>query len=160
MAVTILHADICDADEILALQKLAYESEALLYDDWTIPPLTQTLTDFEAEFGNKVVLKAVDGDTIVGSVRASLDGATCRIGRLIVHPEHQRKGIGSLLMARIERTFPRAERFELFTGTRSANNIRLYKRLGYREYREENLSPQVRIVFMEKRNKLPAGDDR
>ena len=34
-----------DAAEILALQKLAYRSEAELYDDYTIPPLTQTLEE-------------------------------------------------------------------------------------------------------------------
>ena len=28
---------------ILELQKLAYQSEARLYEDWTLPPLTQTL---------------------------------------------------------------------------------------------------------------------
>ena len=32
-----------DLEEILALQKLAYQSEAELYDDYTIPPLTQSL---------------------------------------------------------------------------------------------------------------------
>ncbi len=119
MAVTILQSDIRDAAEILTLQKLAYQREALLYDDWSIPPLTQTLPDIEAEFVSKVVLKAVDGNTIVGSVRASLDGATCRIGRLIVHPDSQRKGIGTLLMEKIEKTFSHAERFDLFTGSRS-----------------------------------------
>ena len=32
-----------DAEAILALQKLAYASEARRYDDWTIPPLVETL---------------------------------------------------------------------------------------------------------------------
>ena len=36
------HASVTDAGEILALQKLAYESEARLYDDWDIPPMTET----------------------------------------------------------------------------------------------------------------------
>ena len=54
-------------------------------------------------------------------------------------------------MERIEKAFSSAERFELFTGTKSIDNIRLYQRLGYQEYREEDLSPEVRIVFMEKR---------
>ena len=140
-----------DAAEILALQKAAYQNEAKLNDDWTIPPLTQTLLEIEAEFAAKVFLKAVCADRIVGSVRVSLDCGTCLVGRLIVHPDYQGKGIGTSLMGRIEALFSRAERFELFTGTKSIHNIRLYQRLGYRECREEDLSPKVRLVFMEKR---------
>jgi hypothetical protein len=33
----------------LALQKLAYRSEAEIYDDYTIPPLTQTLGEMRAD---------------------------------------------------------------------------------------------------------------
>ena len=42
----------------LNLQKIAYQKEAILYDDWDIPPLTQTFPEIQAEFGNKVFLKA------------------------------------------------------------------------------------------------------
>jgi ribosomal protein S18 acetylase RimI-like enzyme len=90
-------------------------------------------------------------DKIIGSVRASLDSGTCQVSRLIVHPDYQGKGIDTLLMYRIETAFFHAERFELFTGFKSTNNILLYQRLGYRGYREEDLSPKVRLVFMEKR---------
>ncbi len=36
-------AIISDAEEILSLQKLAYRSEAEIYNDFNIPPLVQTL---------------------------------------------------------------------------------------------------------------------
>jgi len=151
MDISIVQASPDDAGEILALQKIAYQSEAKLNDDWTIPPLTETLPEIMSEFETKVFLKAMYEDKIVGSERATLDSGTSRVGRLIVHPDYQRKGIGTLLMGKIEAAFPHAERFELFTGIKSINNIRLYQRLGYREYREVDLSPNVRIVFMEKR---------
>jgi GNAT superfamily N-acetyltransferase len=150
MDISIVQTSIKDAGEILALQKVAYQSEARLNDDWTIPPLTQTLHEIEEEFKTKIFLKAAHADKIIGSVRASLDSDTCFVGRLIVHPDYQGKGIGTLLMRRIETAFPSAKRFELFTGTKSADNIRLYQRLGYREFREEDLSPKVRLVFMGK----------
>ncbi|MDD2754942.1 MAG: GNAT family N-acetyltransferase [Methanothrix sp.] len=139
-----------DAGEILELQKKAYQSEAKLNDDWTLPPLTQTLPEIISEFETKVFLKAVCTNKIIGSVRATLDSGTCQVGRLIVHPDYQGKGIGTSLMSRIEATFSQAKRFELFTGTNSINNIHLYQRLGYRELCEEDLSPRVRLVFMEK----------
>ena len=157
MDISIVQASPEDAAEILALQKVAYQSEAMLNDDWTIPPLTQTLSEIEAEFATKVFLKAVLGERIIGSVRASLDSGTCLIGRLIVHPDYQGKRIGTLLMEQIETVFSHIKRFELFTGAKSADNIRLYQRLGYREYREEDLSSKVRLVFMEKR---AGGQDR
>lgn len=149
----IVQADIDDTPEILELQKLAYQKEATLYNDWTIPPLTQTLSEIRAECENSVFLKAQWEARIVGSVRAIFESGTCKIGRLIVHPDYQRKGIGSLLMKSIEASFPNAKRFELFTGTKSADNIRLYQKLGYKKYHQQDLSQKVRIIFMEKSNK-------
>lgn len=150
MEISIVQASPDDAGEILALQKIAYRSEAELNDDWTIPPLTETLPEIISEFETKVFLKAVCADRIIGSVRATLDSGTCQVGRLIVHPDYRRKGIGTRLMRRIEAAFSHAERFELFTSIKSINNIRLYRRLEYREFREEDLLPKVRLVFMEK----------
>jgi ribosomal protein S18 acetylase RimI-like enzyme len=146
----ILRADITDAAEILELQKLAYQSEAMIYDDWSIPPLTQTLDAIRKEFTGATFLKACDSGRVIGSVRGSIHNGTCKIGRLIVHTEFQHKGIGSRLMSAIEAEFPDANRFELFTGSRSAGNIRLYERLGYNIFRTERLSTQVGLVYMEK----------
>lgn len=150
MDIKIVQASFDDASEILELQKIAYQKEAALYDDYNIPPLTQTLTEIQNEFKKAIFLKATLNDRIIGSVRASVQTGTCMIGRLIVHPEFQRQGIGTLLMQEIEGRFPKSKRFELFTGTMSVDNIRLYQRLGYMEYSQENLSTNVRIVFMEK----------
>jgi GNAT superfamily N-acetyltransferase len=151
MDAIIAGATISDARAILDLQRIAYQSEARLYDDWSIPPLIESLEDLRSEFSWKVFLKATLGDLIVGSVRSSFDGCTCIVGRLIVHPRHQRTGIGTALLRAIEKRFPEAERFELFTGERSEGNIRLYISLGYRILRKEALSPKVMVVFMERK---------
>ena len=145
-----LAADV-DAPEILAMQRLAWEPEARLYQDWTIPPVTQTLEELRADIAEMTFLKACSGDCIVGSVRARQTGETCAVGRLMVHPDWQRHGIGSRLMNELEAFFPSALRFELFTGSKSVAQLRLYARLGYEHVREEIFSPAVTLVFMEKR---------
>jgi len=91
MDIEIVLADITDADEILALQKLAYQSEAELYQDWSIPPLTQRKEEIKAEFSTKVFLKACLDGKLIWSVRASFDQGTCFVNRMIVHPDHQKK---------------------------------------------------------------------
>jgi hypothetical protein len=53
-------------------------------------------------------------------------------------------------MRAIEEDFAAADRYELFTGHLSENNLRLYRRLGYTGFREEVVSPQLRLVYLEK----------
>jgi GNAT superfamily N-acetyltransferase len=150
VAVGIQGATAEDAAAILDLQRPAYQTEAAIYDDYAIPPLTETLDELRAQFGLKRFLKATDGGRIIGSVRASQEGATCHGGRLIVHPEWRGRGIGTELMRRIEAEFPSAGRFELFTGHKSVRNLRLYERLGYRAFRNEPVHEALTMVFLEK----------
>lgn len=140
-----------DAAEIVALQKLAYLSEAELYDDWSIPPLTQTVEELVESFARTTVLKAVEEGRIVGSVNGRMSEGRCLVGRLMVHPDLQGRGLGTALMAEIERAFPQAETYRLFTGERSERNIRLYERLGYRIYERKEIPGSFGIVFMEKK---------
>ena len=144
-------ATVEDAPPILDLQKLAYRSEAAIYNDYSIPPLIQTLEEMRADCTNLVVLKALAGERIVGSVRAGMDSETCLIGRLVVHPDLQNRGIGTSLLAEIESRFEdRAGRFELFTGHKSERNIYLYKKLGYRVFKTERVKENLELVYLEK----------
>ena len=86
MNLSIKEADVSDAQKILEIQKLAYQSEAEIYNDYTLPPLTETLEEMKARFRDHLFLKAVFSGDIVGSVRARSESGTCHIGRLIVHP--------------------------------------------------------------------------
>lgn len=139
-----------DAATILQLQKLCYQSEAAINNDYSIPPLTQTLESLRGEFENKVVLKAVDSGRIIGSIRAFVKEDTCYVERVIVHPEFQNRGIGKKLLGSVESIFLSARRFELFTSEKSEKNLSLYASIGYREYKREPLNDRVTLVYMEK----------
>ncbi len=139
-----------DAPVILDLQRLAYQSEAALYNDYTIPPLTQLLEDMKDDFCRQIILKAMLDGRIVGSVRGYIADGTCHIGRLIVHPAFQNKGIGTRLMHAIEQCFTQGRRYELFTGDSSERNLYLYQKLGYQLIRREKATEKVTHVFLEK----------
>ncbi len=148
--IEISKANLEDAVEILALQRLAYQSEAQIYNDWTIPPLLQTAVEIKDELNTYVFLKAVSDHSIVGSVRACMMGTTCHIGRLIVHPKWQNRGLGTRLITEVEIMHRDAARFELFTGSKSTGNLHLYHKMGYQEFRREPLNSQVELVYLEK----------
>lgn len=149
----IKRAKFSDAEEILTLQKLAYKSEAELYNDFNIPPLTQTLKEVEEEFKNHIFLKVIENKKIIGSVRALLiHPKTCYIGKLIVHPDFQNQGIGTRLMNEIEHIFSECERFNLITGHKSQKNLKLYEKRGYKKFKTERLTENLNMVYLEKSN--------
>ena len=152
MVIVIEKASNEDAAQILALQKLAYRSEAEIIDDFSIPPLHQTLDETLTEFQEQTVLKVQLGERVIGSVRAYQEGETCYIGKLIVHPDFQNRGIGSRLLRAAEELFPNAERYELFTGEKSARNLYLYRKYGYRVFRSKRISDKLTLLYLEKQD--------
>ena len=146
----IKRAERSDLQEILQLQYLAYQSEADLFGSRDIPPLKQTLDEVVEEYNSGVILKIVDDtNTIIGSVRAKEIDGTVYIGKLMMHPDHQHKGYGTMLLSEIEKCFPN-KRYELFTSTRSLDNIRLYQKLGYTIFARKAVNDELEFVYMEK----------
>jgi GNAT superfamily N-acetyltransferase len=106
-----------DVGEILTLQRAAYVTEAQLYSDASLSALTQTYEELAAELGSDLALKVTMGHRIVGSVRARLKGSVLHIGRLMVAPDLQGRGIGTRLLTAVEREAAgKVDRYMLFTG--------------------------------------------
>ncbi|WP_328556582.1 MULTISPECIES: GNAT family N-acetyltransferase [unclassified Streptomyces] len=154
MSVTISAATEQDAEQILKLQYLCYQSEAELYGDYGIEPLTQPLDSLRAELAGGTVLVARLGDEVVASVRGAVDAdGTARISKLIVHPRMQRHGLGGRLLDAIETrlgTEGAATSFQLFTGHRSERNLRLYRKHGYAPVSQEQVGERMTLVTLAK----------
>ncbi|NEB77463.1 GNAT family N-acetyltransferase [Streptomyces sp. SID14478] len=154
MSVTISAATEADTEQILKLQYLCYQSEAQLYGDYSMEPLTQSLDSVRAELTGGAVLVARLGDEVVASVRGTIgaDG-TARINKLIVHPRMQRHGLGGRLLAAVEAelgTAGTAKRFELLTGHRSEHNLRLYRKHGYEPVATKRVDDRLTLVTLAK----------
>ncbi|MYW65088.1 GNAT family N-acetyltransferase [Streptomyces sp. SID8379] len=160
MSVTISAATEADAEQILKLQYLCYQSEAQLYGDYSIEPLTQSLESLRAELAGGTVLVARLGDEVVASVRGTTDAdGTAHINKLIVHPRMQRHGLGGRLLAAIEAQLATAgttKRFELFTGHRSEHNLRLYRKHGYAPVTTKKVDERLTLVTLAKETEAPS----
>jgi ech hydrogenase subunit C len=149
---TISRAELADASEILNIQKLAYQSEAEIYNDFSLSPLQQTLEEVQSDFKTRTFFKAVMNNTVVGVVRARMDGTICHIGRLAVNPTYQNMGIGKKLLAAVEKNFNTAECYQLYTSHKSKRNIFVFERQGYKWFKKEPVSPTRERVYFEKKN--------
>ena len=145
-------AEKIDLPTILTLQRVAFEEVAELLHNYDIPPLKETLTQIEEEFSKGIILKCTsDNHQIVGSIRGCYlpDTTTCYVGRLIVDPLFQNRGIGTSVLAEIEKFFPSATKFLLYTGEITPNTAHLYTKVGYQTIHRKEMGG-VMMLIMEK----------
>lgn len=149
----LLPARLEDARELLDIQIESFSTVAHLYGMERVPPMDETLEEFQAAIARGGVLKAVLGDRSVGAVRGTPnpDGSVL-VGRLCVRPDLGRGGVGRALMEAIEDLFPEASRFVLYTGERTPHTRRLYESLGYAVTHDEVVQGDVRLLWMAKEN--------
>lgn len=138
---------------ILELQKKSFTEIAKEMNDFDIQPLRQTLGEIEAEFDNGIILKYVlETGEIVGSIRANItENNACYVGKLIVDPDYQNRGIGQKLMCEIEKYFPDSSKFYLYAKTESPGIQHLYEKVGYRITATSQVN-EVEAFLMEKIN--------
>ncbi len=140
-----------DLGQILELQKKAFHGQALIYCDFNLPSLTQTLDDLKKEFTLKTIYKVELEGKIIASIRCFIKDRILYIEKLIVDPDLQNRGIGSSVMQNIENKYAASvDRYELSTGHKSARNLHLYKKLGYKEIRREPLNDNCILIVLEK----------
>lgn len=138
-----------DAGEVMTLQRAAFVSEAQIYGSADMPPLTQTLAEVQAELRAGSGLTARIGGRLVGAIRYVEDDGVLLVGRIAIAPDMQGEGIGRTLLDAAEKQST-AEVAELFTGSLSEANIRLYEACGYRESQRIPEGDGTEQVFLRK----------
>lgn len=123
-----------EAGELLTLRRAAFVSEAQIYGDPNIPPLTQTLRELRDDLAadGVITLGARAGHRLVGSIRVVIEENKATLGRLAVAPDLQGKGIGTQLLLAIVPHLPEnIEEIWVFTGQDSVQNLAMYAKQGY-----------------------------
>ena len=123
-----------DAGEILTLQRACWLQEAQANEALWIPPLVESLADVTAALETWQTFVVTSHGRLVGSVRTRLVEDGWDIGRIMVAPDLQGRGLGRWLLEYAEAAAPeQATHFTLFTGAASATNLRMYRKAGYRQ---------------------------
>ncbi len=127
-----------DAGQILTLQRACWLQEQQANPGVRIPALHESLDDVRRWLDEWTVLTVRRGERLVGAARARSEGELWDVGRLMVAPDLQGQGLGRALLEAVEAAAPaEATSLVLFTGAGSVDNLRFYKRAGYRVRGEE-----------------------
>ncbi len=145
-------AVLADAGELLTLQRACWMQEAAANDSVAgIPALQESLADVQEWVGTWTSYVVRVGGRLVGAARGRLVDDVWDIGRIMVAPDLQGRGLGRVLLEHIQAVAPpAATSYVLFTGHRSEANQRMYEKAGFR-LRRDLEAPPLAVVLTKPR---------
>ena len=119
-----------DFPAILHVQQAAFGEYANVYQvsGWT----TETIERLREDAREKHIFVAEEEGVVVGSVRFWTVAGVCIIRLLSVNPTYQGRGVGKALIREVESVATGAHKFFACTMLRTARNIHLFMKLGYK----------------------------
>jgi tRNA (guanine37-N1)-methyltransferase len=143
-----------DAGELYTLQRACWLQELEANPGVEIPALRESLDDVRRGLGEWTVMVAREPSSgrLVGAVRGRVDrhfdpAGEWDIGRIMVAPDLQGRGLGRALLELVEALAPaEVESYVLFTGAGSVDNLRMYRKAGFR-LRPDRPAPAGAVVL-------------
>ncbi len=145
-----------DAGELFTLQRACWLQEAIANDSVSgIPALHESLDDVVAWIESWTTFVVRSSGRLVGAARGRLEGPpgdqAWSLGRIMVAPDLQGRGLGRQLLEHIQNVAPpAATSYVLFTGHQSQGNIAMYRKAGFR-LRPDLEAPPLAVVLTKRR---------
>ena len=127
--------------ELMHLQREAYAVEADLIGSRDIPGLRDTLRTLQR--CGETFFGCFPRGELVGAIPFKREVSVLDIHRLVVRPDHFRRGIARALVAHAEANAENAARVVVSTGTGNLPATRLYRSLGFEEVAEVEAAPEI-----------------
>ncbi|WP_312117156.1 GNAT family N-acetyltransferase [Brevibacillus reuszeri] len=138
------------AKRVWALQQAAYAVEAKLIGWADLPPLRETVDEL-LECGEMFAC-FMDGAELAGAISFKVEEGVVDIHRMMVHPNHFRKGIASKLLQHVEAVQPEWQKMIVSTGALNEPATQLYQRHGFMLVEQKEVAPGLKLSFFEKSN--------
>lgn len=135
--------------ELFELQSASYLVEAKLIDFFEIPPLKETMEELIG--CRESFLGFFEGEKLAGALSFTIDGEELTICRMVVHPNHFRKGIAQRLLEEVEKYKKDLGVFKVSTGKDNNPAKSLYLKNGYKLVGDFEVVPGLFISNFEKR---------
>ncbi|MGI8316406.1 GNAT family N-acetyltransferase [Halobacillus mangrovi] len=134
------------ASRIFDLQLRSYKIEADLIDFEGLPPLQDSKEAIMKS--NEVFIGCVYDQQLLGVLSYEETNYKIYINRLMVDPDHFRKGIGQRMLSYLIDAYPE-DTIIVQTGAKNKPAVELYKKHGFQPTDEVEVAPGVTITQME-----------
>ncbi|MGO4734041.1 GNAT family N-acetyltransferase [Paenibacillus sp. 2KB_22] len=145
-------SDLETLGQLWRLQHVAYRLEAEIIGFQEIPPLMDTMETLR-DCGESFYGCIHDGELIGAVAVAEEEENTLTITRMMVHPDHFRKGIAASLMTYVLEQHVDLPRYIVSTGTLNQPAVNLYTKFGFHPVEVTQIAPGVELTTFHK-NKL------
>lgn len=135
--------------ELYNLQRTSYRIEADLINFYEIPPLVETIEELKK--CGETFIGYFAGDELAGAISYTKEEREVTICRMIVHPNHLRKGIAQELLAFVEINLSDYTIIKVSTGKDNTPAKNLYLKNGFHLVGEMEVVPGLFISNFEKR---------
>lgn len=136
-----------DLKELLEIQHLSFMSEAQNMNNYDIQPIKETLDELRVRFNKSTIFKLVSDGKIIGSIAGTLNGDTCHIGKLFVHPDYRGNGYSNDLISYLFNYFSDVQFFEVYTSAESELNLYFYNKHGFKEIKRDYIDGSEFVYF-------------
>ncbi|GAE36685.1 GNAT family N-acetyltransferase [Halalkalibacter akibai] len=136
------------AEDVLGIQIPSYKVEAEIIGSAEIPPLKDTVHTLQK--CGEIFFGYYNNDELCGAIVIKVTNVDVDIHRLIVHPNHFRKGIAQLFLNFIESRF-NVKTIRVATGTKNIPAVRLYRKNRFQISKEVAVNEQLSLTFFEKK---------
>ncbi|TDL30876.1 GNAT family N-acetyltransferase [Jeotgalibacillus sp. S-D1] len=141
-------ADYKTAEELLRLQLPAYQVEAEIIGYEDLPPLRDTVESLmhceETFFGYFI------DQELCGAISFKTEKEEIDIHRLIVHPNHFRKGIAQKLLDFVIEDQKDMKSIIVSTGTKNKPAVHFYQKNGFSPVKETVINPSLSITLFKR----------
>jgi ribosomal protein S18 acetylase RimI-like enzyme len=134
--------------KLFELQRASYYVEAELIGFSDIPPLKESFEEFQQ--CGETFLGYFEEDELAGALSFIIEGEGLTICRMVVHPNHFRKGIAQILLYNLEDNNQKSTIIKVSTGKDNFPAKSLYLKNGFQFVRDLMVAPGVYISQFEK----------
>ncbi|MGG1674416.1 GNAT family N-acetyltransferase [Neobacillus sp. NRS-1170] len=135
--------------ELFDLQRASYLVEAELINFFEIPPLKESLQDLKES--GETFIGYFENSELTGAISYTIQEQVVTICRMVVHPNHFRKGIAQKLLTYVEKNHSDLPIFNVSTGKENTPAKNLYLKNGFQVTGDIEVVPGLFISHFEKR---------